>query len=141
MPIVEWSQDFSMGVRRFDEHHQKLFSLLNRTYDMFVLEEPRQHLKTVLDELIDYAAYHFAAEEFWMKEIGYPKFSEHAREHAGYSQRVAVFQAGYDRCDVALTLEVLQFLHGWLVDHILKIDSEYGAFIVARGKRGTLNIT
>jgi len=141
MPIVEWNQAFSMGVRRFDEHHQKLFSLLNRTYDMFVLEEPKQHLEPVLDELIDYATYHFAAEEFWMKEIAYPKLAEHAREHARYSQRVAVFQAGYARGDVALTLEVLQFLHSWLVDHILKTDSEYGAFIAAKRTDMALDIT
>lgn len=133
MPIIEWNQAFSVGVEQFDEHHRQLFSLINRTYDMFVLEEPKQHLEAVLDELIDYATYHFAAEEFWMNENAYPKLAEHALEHGRYSRRVVEFQTGYARGDAALTLEVLQFLHGWLVNHILKTDSEYGTFIAAKG--------
>jgi len=129
MPIIEWSESFRMGVHPFDEHHQHLFLLINRTYDMFVLQEPKQHLEPVLDELIDYAIYHFSEEEFWMKESDYPKLVEHAMEHDRFSKRVVEFQAGYARGDSALTLEVLQFLHGWLTDHILKTDSEYACFI------------
>lgn len=140
MPIIEWNETFRMGVEPFDVHHQHLFSLINKTYDMFIQHEPKQHLEPVLDELIDYATYHFTAEEFWMKESAYPKLAEHAVEHDRFSKQVVEFQAGYARGDTALTLEVLQFLHGWLTDHILKIDSEYACFIGSKGAGVTLDM-
>ncbi len=67
MPIIEWNEQFVLGVPEFDEHHQHLVMLLNKTYDDFINGASKETLSLILDELIDYATYHFAAEEHWMK--------------------------------------------------------------------------
>jgi len=128
MPVIEWSTSFELGIDEFDEHHKRLVYLLNMTYDGFTLEADRDELEAVLDELIDYATYHFAAEEYWMKVNEYPGLSQHSGEHERFSKRVVEIQNDFHNGKINLSLEVLQFLNNWLTDHILKTDAEYGIF-------------
>ncbi|BCS52364.1 hemerythrin [Geobacter sp. SVR] len=130
--MAEWNDSFRLGVDQFDEHHRHLFSLFNKTYDIFVLERPRHHLAPVLDELLDYATYHFAAEEAWMQQHNYPQRREHAEEHERFCERISELNRGFSKGKTPVTLEVLKFLQGWLVEHILKRDREYGLFLAAR---------
>jgi hemerythrin len=132
MPMVEWSDSFKLGVDQFDEHHRHLFALFNRTYDIFVQEQPSHLLAPVLDELLDYATYHFAAEEAWMESYNYPQRQEHAAEHETFCERISTLNQGFMGGKPALTLEVLKFLQGWLAEHILQRDKEYGRFLAAR---------
>lgn len=129
MPFVEWNDSFSLGVPQFDEHHQHLVGLINRLYDDFITGSPAESLGIILDELIDYATYHFAAEEYWMKENSYPKLAEHGAEHDRFSARVTEMQKDYHAGKVNLSIEVLTFLKNWLKKHILQSDADYGHFI------------
>ena len=128
MPVIEWSKSFELGIDEFDEHHKRLVYLLNMTYDGFTLEAGHDELGAVLDELIDYATYHFAAEEYWMRTNEYPGLSQHSGEHERFSKKVVEIQNDFHNGNTNLSLEVLQFLNNWLTEHILKTDAEYGIF-------------
>jgi len=125
---MEWSASFELGIEEFDGHHKFLVELLNMTYDGLTCEAPRDELGAVLDELIGYAGYHFAAEEHWMEVHHYPDAPQHCEEHKSFSKKVVEFQQDFHQGKADLSLEVLQFLNGWLSDHILKTDAEYGRF-------------
>ena len=129
MPFIQWDDRYLLGIGQFDEHHKYLFKLLNSTYDLFMDEENDTGLKGVLDELIDYATYHFAAEEAWMCKQNYPRLLEHKEQHADFACRVAEFQRKFVNERGALTLEVLSFLQRWMVEHIKKCDGQYVACI------------
>lgn len=133
MPIFEWNNLFLLGLKRFDEDHQHLVRLLNTTYDSFIHNESTCNLNTVIDELSDYALYHFTEEEYWMKETGYAGLEMHIFQHDIFSARVVEFKKRYQKSDAALALELLNFLKEWLVDHILGSDKEFGYFIASRG--------
>jgi hemerythrin len=131
MPIIVWDDSFTLGVQQFDEHHQHLVGLLNRAYDDFTAGAGPESVDSLLDELVDYATYHFAAEEHWMCEHSYPKLEEHRAEHDRFSARV-VEMLKSDRIDrSSLLLEVLTFLNNWLVNHILQVDTEYAQHVVS----------
>jgi hemerythrin len=128
MPILEWDKSFELGVAQFDEHHRQLVSLLNETYDNFTSGANYETLGAVLDKLIDYATYHFAAEEYWMDLNKYDGLQQQREEHNKFSRRVAEIQKDFHKGKAHLSIEVLTFLRNWLTDHILKIDAEYGRF-------------
>jgi len=128
MPIAEWKQEYELGIQPFDDHHQHLFALLNKTYDIFVNDAPKEELALILDELIDYAVYHFAAEEYWMRRNRYPALDQHACQHDHFSRRAVELQTSYAKGETGLTLEVLQFLNSWLSEHILKSDAAFKQF-------------
>jgi len=133
MPIVEWNNTFELGVQLFDEHHYHLVELLNRVYDNFTAGAPAENIGIIFDELIDYATYHFASEELWMKDNSYPKINDHCIEHERFTRRVVEMQKDFHAGKLNLSLEVLTFLKNWLTNHILQIDIEYGRYIASKG--------
>lgn len=126
MTFVTWSENLSLSVDQFDDHHKHLIGLINSTYEKFMTRD--NDLGTLFDELIDYATYHFSAEEYWMEKQLYPKLALHKVEHAYFSRRVKEMHKDFVAGDSALGLEVLTFMKNWLIYHIAESDSEYGRF-------------
>jgi len=125
MPLLEWQDKFNLGIAPFDAHHQHLVMLLNTAYDNFVSGIPAETAGPMLDELVDYATYHFNAEESWMKENGYAKFDEHLEMHNRFTRRITEMQKDFVNDRHNVPLEILTFLAGWLSTHILSADAEY----------------
>ena len=128
MSFMVWNNAFELGIKEFDEHHKHLVALLNMTYDGFTQGASRVEIAAVLDELVDYATYHFAAEEYWMGVNKYPYLTQHCEDHERFCKRVAEFQKEFHNGTSNLSLEVLQFINTWLNTHILKADADYGRF-------------
>lgn len=131
MSIFEWSDSFLIRIQEIDDHHKHLVSLLNSTYDRFINNADDGEMIHLVDELIQYADYHFEAEEVSMKLNNYQLFAEHKLEHDYFSQRVKEFYALLQGGDSKLELEVLQFLKDWLADHILNSDKKYGFYVIS----------
>jgi hemerythrin len=128
MTFMDWDSIFELGIKEFDEHHKHLVHLLNMTYDGLTCGASHDELGAVLDELIDYATYHFAAEEYWMQIHKYHNLSQHHEEHERFCIRVVEIQKDFHQGKANLSPEVTQFLNSWLTYHILKTDAEYGLF-------------
>ena len=124
MPCIEWHDRFSVGVAQFDEHHQHLIGLINKTYLCCVNQEPAGDLAVVMDELIDYVDYHFSAEEAAMQSHDYPGFRPHELEH----EKIA-HQLRRSRENAIVGADLLTFLGDWLVHHILDVDKQYNSYL------------
>jgi len=135
MPFIEWESNFELGIKTFDDHHRHLVGLINKIYDDYTTEAPSKEVGAILVELIDYASYHFSAEELWMEKQSYPypKIDQHFKEHDDFSNTIIDLKKEYNQGKLNLSLDVLIFLKNWLSDHILKTDSDYGVFIASRG--------
>lgn len=125
MPYMQWNEKLLTGIRQFDEHHHYLVDLLNKTYDDFIGGAPDEFVEAVLRDLIEYAGYHFAAEENWMREISYPKLAAHKSEHDSFLQSVQALQSGLSSGREHIFLEVLMFLKRWIRDHLIDSDAGY----------------
>lgn len=134
MPYLEWNDKFSLGVPEFDEHHWHLIDLLNRVHDAFSQKSTDISTERVLKELLDYATYHFCAEEFWMQNNGYPEFEKHRAEHESFISRVLQMQKDMNAGSVDLSTKLLQFMKDWVSTHILMADADYGKFNLALRK-------
>ncbi len=128
MAFMKWQETYELGIKEFDDHHKHLVHLLNTTYDSLKSGADISALGSVLDELIDYATYHFAAEEQWMIAHKYHKLSRHRDEHNAFSSKVTEFQKLFHQGKADLSTEVLTFLLDWLTDHIIVSDADYGHF-------------
>lgn len=132
MPIVEWNDGFLIGVEMFDEHHKRLVSLLNQSYDEFVGGAPITTSSDLLDELFEYAAYHFEAEDLWMGKSLYPGREQHIWEHTIFAQQLNRIRQDFIDRKTSTPLEIMTFLKEWLANHILKSDADMGHFIASR---------
>ena len=129
MPMVTWVDSFLLDIPQFDEHHQQLVKLLNDAYENFTSGESAEAVDQILEQLVDYAAYHFSAEELWLQQHDYPLLTGHIEEHNRFTAKV-LEMLREPHYDVTFRLlEVMSFLNGWLTDHILNTDAEYARFV------------
>ena len=82
--------------------------------------------------MAEYTTYHFSLEETWMRQLNYPKQDEHILEHKKFIYKLFELNKQFREDTSYLTLEIVSFLRGWLLDHILNTDAEYGAFVSKR---------
>ncbi len=133
MPTIEWNTQYNVGLKEFDDDHQKLVHLLNKTYDLFMHNESNNNLIMVIDDLVNYSRYHFAEEERLMKKTFYPGLEMQSYQHAIFSKKVVEFQENYHDGVADLSLEIFTFLKAWLINHIVDSDKEFGYFIASNG--------
>lgn len=126
MDYIEWNDNCSVGVKQFDEHHKHLFDLLKKVYLTCDHKDQTADSEAIINELVDYAAYHFAAEERLMDATGYYDTTEHKLEHQRFVERVAGFQRNLDENKQIYLIDLIGFLGNWLIHHIMEVDKKMG---------------
>jgi hemerythrin len=134
MAIFEWQDRYLIGVEQIDEHHKHLIELLNKTHRDFLCQAPPAILAGLFEELIDYATYHFSAEEEVMLESGFPNIDRHKQEHDQFARDVVTMHSNYLEKQKPFFLEILTFLYDWLKSHIPQSDNELGRFLAKKNK-------
>lgn len=127
--MYEWRTEYALGIDEIDEQHQRLIEIANRVYavlhDQWRLDKFNQILE-VLDELKNYTVYHFTFEEAYMEKIGYKKRFSHAMEHNAFVEKLktADLREIDDEQEKYLN-DLLDFIAGWIVNHIMTTDKLY----------------
>jgi hemerythrin len=133
MAQFNWDSTYSVKVKRFDDDHRQLFRLLNQLHEGMLAGRGQQVLQTVLDDLLRYTEKHFTAEETIMKTAGYAQLPAHIDQHRRFTGKIKDVSAKYKAGSIGMTIEVLDFLTGWLKQHIIGVDQRYSDFLNAKG--------
>lgn len=133
MSQFKWDASCSVSVKQFDTDHQQLIDILNELYDGMTAGHGQQVLQNVLNRLVLYAQRHFAAEEAAMQKIHYASFPAHLEEHRKFNAKVADVMQQVKNGKIGISLEIFDFLSGWLKHHILVVDKHYGPALNAKG--------
>ncbi len=131
-PIV-WSDDFSVGVKLFDEQHKRLILMLNKMLKDPMAAKDSEVVSEVLSRLTLYAKEHFKAEEELMFEHGYPKTEQQKIQHFLFKKKVAELCFAATDGVEQVPQVLLDFLRNWLTRHILEEDMQYKAFFKEKG--------
>jgi hemerythrin len=134
MPLLAWTDKLSVGVNVLDEDHKRLVAMVNQLYDAMQAGHGKDSLSPILDGLIQYTKLHFAREEKFFAQTSYPASVAHKQEHDKLTHQVQDIQGKYaSGATTALSLEVMQFLKNWLVQHIQGSDQKYRPHLNAKG--------
>jgi len=133
MALFTWNASYSVKVKRFDEDHQQLFSILNQLHDGMKAGRGNDILHDVLINLLRYTERHFTAEEAVMKELGYPQLPAHTEQHRKFTAKIRETAHQYKAGAICLSLDMLDFLTKWLSQHIVGVDKQYSDFMNAKG--------
>jgi hemerythrin len=125
MALIQWKDNYSVSVKRFDREHKELIALLNELNEAMAQGQGRFVTQNVLYRLQEYTQQHFAAEETAMRVAAYDGFEAHLAEHREFAGKVVKFASDFRRGDTSVTIEVLYFLRDWLQHHILGVDRKY----------------
>ena len=128
MALLQWTEQLSVGVDTFDDHHKQMISLLNELHDAMTEGRGSEALSRVLGELIDYTDYHFSAEEEAFDKFGYPEADAHKKAHADLLEKARDLKSQFDSGDTLMSMDVAEFLKRWVTEHIKGDDQKYSDF-------------
>lgn len=130
---VRWSDDLRVGVERVDEQHMKLVGMVTQLYETMLKGEGQTILAEIISGLYDYTVTHFGTEESLFAQHAYPAAPGHIEQHRYFTEQVADFKRGYEEKRLMLSLDVMDFLSDWLVDHIQVMDKAFGRYLNEHG--------
>ena len=126
---------YHTGIKEIDAEHKRLFDIIRETNALIhndLLHDKYDEIIHLLDELREYTKIHFADEEAYMKKIGFPGLDAQIRAHTAFVDKLMNIDLDeLDKIDdhqQEYLLELIDFLAGWLVNHILKMDVAIGAY-------------
>jgi len=126
MSDFAWTEAMSVGVPALDADHRCLVRIINLLNEAQGNDTGRV-IEIVMDTLAAYARFHFAREEQVMSACGFPALSVHAIEHEGFCRTIAALAK--EQAGPAAAAELLEYLKGWLLHHILIQDMAYRPYI------------
>lgn len=135
MAFLTWEKKYSVGVQSLDQQHTAMFDIINDLHTAMMQGKAQNVTAPLLRKLVDYTRNHFAAEEALLRAKAYPGLAEHRLLHVDLVKQVEDFVHRSERGDITLSIDLMNFLRGWLTNHILKVDRGYGSYLTARGVR------
>ena len=130
---LTWKNEYSVGIDSIDQQHKRLLNLINQLQTAVDYSTGEEFEREALNELVDYTKTHFSYEEGLMEENGYPDFEPHKAQHEKMIKKVDEVLSEYlQNHDKAMT-NAIEFLKGWLINHINGTDKEYSSFLIEKG--------
>jgi hemerythrin-like metal-binding protein len=126
MEFMTWSDKLSVGVKSLDDQHTVLIETLNELHAAMMKGQARAVAGKLLHTLVDYTRDHFAAEEAMMEVAKYPALPVHRLKHKELTKQVEEYVARFEKGDITLSVQLLDFLSNWLTTHIQGDDQKYG---------------
>lgn len=138
---IVWSDAYSIGVKEIDEQHKVLLDILNaltRANATVMSDSKLRHLVwKKIEELNEYAAFHFMSEEKLMQESlpADSTMARHIAQHRQYWVSINEFKQQARNDETGILASLVGFLNSWWVDHIQSTDARMGKELNARGVR------
>lgn len=124
-----WKEEYSVGIETLDSQHKKILKMLNRLYSA-IHEGSQSHLLgRILLELSEYTKTHFLDEESIMQECNYPECEQQKKAHKEMTLKTQDISMLYQRTSGDFSLDTLQFIKDWWVNHIIIMDQKYKPFL------------
>lgn len=134
MAFMNWQTDYQVGVAEIDSQHRRLVEMVNSLHEAMKSGSGKSLVPRILNELTEYTVSHFSTEERYMQEARYPEYALHKRQHEELTRQVLQVKAQVESGAPVNTIEVMNFLKGWLVNHILGSDKKLGQYIINQRK-------
>ena len=81
MTLIEWKDEFSVGVAAVDLEHRDLVELINDLHSLMQAGATQQQVVSFLGEIFAQISAHFALEEKFMRDANYDGYSSHKEDH------------------------------------------------------------
>ena len=132
--VFSWDESYTTGIPQIDEQHQILVQFLNTLASSQTFHVDIPSSRMVLQELTEYAAYHFQTEEgIWSQFLADDSWViDHKKAHKDFVSEVSKLKEASDYETLEELLgNVVSFLTLWLKLHILESDKRIAKVVLA----------
>lgn len=128
MGLFHRSGGYTIFISEIDAEHRMLFRLADELAT--ALNSRAQGVRgELLESLVSHIQDHFAHEERLMRASRYDAFAWHKGQHDGARRQVKRFVKRIEEGDRKAGAELLEYLAGWLQNHIPVTDRMMAAYL------------
>jgi hemerythrin len=135
MALFTWNDSYSVKVALCDQQHKNLFDIINRLADAMRMGKGDEIVSKTVGELLQYTRTHFTQEEALLKRANYPQLAPHQEQHKKFVADVEGLLQQTREGRAPNSIQVLNLLRDWLVNHIQRTDKAYSDCLNAAGIR------
>jgi len=135
--LMPWNSTLATGVKIVDQQHKVLVDMINGLYAAMKAGQGQDVLEKLLDGLAAYTVQHFDMEEKYFDQFKYAETATHKQAHTTLKKQVMDFIGQYKSGKAGVSMDIMNFLRDWLVNHIQKTDMRYVKTFLANGLERT----
>lgn len=125
MKIVEWKDEYNVGVEIIDQQHQSFFGMLNDLSTVIAKQKEKEKLMEIYGRVLDYANFHFQTEEKYFKEFDYKNTDKHIATHNAYREKIKSLKDNLENDTIVASFDLINYMEDWMINHILNEDRKY----------------
>ena len=129
MRLFKWSKMYAVFIPEIDAEHKNIFRLAEELRQAVAGDAPADQGQAILWELIAREEDHFAHEERLMRSTNYAASAWHKGQHDTVRKKVKEFAPRIESGEGQAALLLLEFLSGWLRDHVRLADCMMAAHV------------
>jgi len=123
MSLIEWKDEFSVGVPDVDHEHRQMIALINELHANMSQPESKLGVEDFLGEIYNQISAHFALEEKIMRERKYDQYLDHKEDHERLLDELRDMMDDYEE-NAAFDDEALaDALRVWFTEHFKTRDA------------------
>lgn len=122
-----WKDEYFVFIDEVDLQHQYFLTEINKIRGFYRHGYSYITIDDILQEIVNYAKFHFKSEENLMAEHKYPQFEIHKKEHEDLFNKLLVHSTKIEHKEESLE-DLHSFLVSWFAEHTTKEDKDFGRF-------------
>lgn len=131
--MLEWKKGYSVRIRKIDQQHRKVMSVISRLYKMQAEPISPTEMQSLFRQLRDFIETHFRDEEELMLRYRYPGYAEQKREHDAFIDLICEYQKDFLKNRRSVAINLFNSLWDWFAHHIVQVDQKYVSFFQSKG--------
>lgn len=132
--LIQWTDKMNVGLELIDGQHKTLCSYINALHRAMQEKETGSVLRELMGNLKDYTVTHFNTEEQYFSHSGYPDIERHKSVHKNFVAKIEEYARKIARGEAMVSMDLLEFLKDWLINHIQGTDRQYAPYVKERLK-------
>lgn len=129
MVLIEWKDDFLVGVADVDHEHRELIRLINELHAAMTAENATLTVMDFLGEIYAHVSAHFALEEKIMRERRYDQYREHKNEHEQLLDELRDIMDDYEENAYFSDEEFASHVGRWFSEHFKTRDARLHKYL------------
>ena len=124
MSVLQWREEFSVGIEEVDHEHRELIGLIRGLQESLEEGASTDQVIDVLGEIYAQIAAHFALEEKMMRQTQYSAFADHKEDHETLLDDLRDIMDEVEDDGILDRVRLTDDLDRWFSDHFKTHDAK-----------------
>ncbi len=123
MKLLQWKEEYSVGIEAVDHEHKELIDLINRPHGELDASDARSTVPRFFGDLLKGISSHFALEEKFMRDLRYDELASHKGDHERLLDDLRGIMDAFELSEDVDRVELAQRLDAWFSHHFRTQDA------------------